>query len=80
MDKEKIEDYTIDIWPVSTKIVPDGGIGINWIGPIGWGECVIYWGEDNKLHADTECLSTKEDKKFLKMMLDKLIDEIIIDE
>ncbi len=73
--------YEIDeIWPVSTHVIPNGGIGINWSGPIGFGQCAIYWGDDNKLHADTECLCNDKDKNFLKMILNKLIDEIIIDE
>ena len=63
-------EYSIDkIWPVSTEIVPDGGIGIDWSGPIGWGQFVLYWEEDGKLHADTECLSSNEDKRFIKEIL-----------
>ena len=52
----KILTYSIDeIWPVNTTAAPNGGIGINWSGPIGFGELVLYWGEDNKLYADTNC-------------------------
>ena len=75
-----MNDYKItEIWPVSTKICPDGGIGINWTGPIGFGECIIYW-ENDKLHADTEYLCSNEDKRFLKTILNELINHIIIDE
>lgn len=68
-----IPEYRIDrVWPVSTKVIPDGGIGIDWVGPIGWGQLVLYWGEDNKLHADTECLSSNKDKRFIKEILNLL--------
>lgn len=74
-------EYSIDrIWPVSTKVAPDGGIGIDWSGPIGWGQLVLYWGEDNKLHADTECLSSNEDKRFIEKILKLLPTFIEVDE
>jgi len=70
-------EYTIDdLWPVSTEVVPNGGIGIDWSGPIGFGRFELFWGEDGKLHACTECLG----KKFIKRMFDLLIEEIVIDE
>lgn len=73
-------DYSIDeIWAVNTTLVPNGGIGINWSGPIGFGQFVLYWGEDNKLHADTEHLASNNNKIFLKKMLNLLADEIVID-
>lgn len=73
-------EYSIDeIWAINTEIVPDGGIGIDWSGPIGFGEFTLYWGKDNKLHADTEHLATNEDKDFIKIMLNLLVDKIIVD-
>lgn len=76
----KNNEYIINrIWPVSTKVIPDGGIGIDWSGPIGWGQLTLYWGEDEKLHADTEFLSTNEDKTFIKEILKILPEHIIVD-
>lgn len=73
-------DYQIDrVWAVSTKIIPNGGIGIDWSGSIGWGQLVLYWGEDNKLHADTEHLSSNEDKSFIKEILNLLPNYIEVD-
>ncbi len=73
-------NYYIDrVWPVSTKIIPNGGIGIDWSGPIGFGQLELYWGEDDKLHADTECLSSNEDKSFIKTILNLLPDFIEVD-
>lgn len=75
-----MNEYSIDeIWPVSTKICPNGGIGIDWSGPIGWGQLVLYWGKDDKLHADTECLSSNEDKSFIKIILNLLPNFIKVD-
>ena len=49
------ESTVIDnIFPVSTKIISDGGIDIWWTNNESNGEVVIYWGSDGKLHADTE--------------------------
>ena len=71
--------YIDEVWPISTEIVPNGGIGINWLGPIGFGQLILYWGEDGRLHADTECLSSSENKDFIKTMLNLLVNEVIID-
>lgn len=72
--------YEIDrVWAVSTQLCPNGGIGIDWSGPIGWGQLVLYWSDDNKLHADTEHLSSNEDKYFIKTILNLLPDFIEVD-
>ena len=72
--------YEIDrIWAVSTQLCPNGGIGIDWSGPIGWGQLVLYWGDDDKLHADTETLSSNEDKSFIKTILNLLPNFIEVD-
>ena len=76
----KNNEYIIDrVWPVSTKVIPDGGIGIDWSGPVGWGQLTLYWGEDEKLHADTEFLATNEDKTFIEKILKILPEHIIVD-
>ena len=72
--------YEIDrVWIVSTQLCPNGGIGIDWSGPIGWGQLVLYWGDDNKLHADTEHLSSNKDKSFIKTILNLLPNFIEVD-
>ncbi len=57
---DKMDDKNVvinEIWPVSTNVHPNGGIGIEWAANgIGFGEYVLFWGDDNKLHADTEYL------------------------
>ena len=71
-------DHNISIdgvWKVNTNIVPDGGFGIDWSCDLGWGQLELYWGDDDKIHADTECMG----KNFVKQVLTKLIDELVID-
>ena len=55
---DKMDDKNVvitEIWPLSTNVHPNGGIGISWAAKgIGFGEYVLFWGDDNKLHADTE--------------------------
>jgi len=68
-----------EVWAISTEIVPNGGIGIDWSGAIGFGQFILYWGEDGKLHADTEGLSSNENKDFIKAILNLLVEEIVVD-
>ena len=72
-------DYSIDeVWPVNTDFVPNGGIGINWSGPIGFGQFILYW-QDDELHVDTEYLFTNEDRNFIKTIFNLLADKVIVD-
>lgn len=68
-----------EIWPVSTKVKPNGGIGVYWSGDIGFGEFCLYWEDDGKLHADTEYLDKDNDKRFTEAILKLLVKEIVID-
>lgn len=70
-----------EVWPVSTDIHPNGGIGVSWSAQgIGFGEYVLWWGDDGKLHADTEYMDKGEHKEFTEAILAALVKEIIIDE
>lgn len=46
----------------------------------GFSEFVLKWGDDGKLHADTEFLDRGDDKRFTESILKLLVSEIIIDE
>lgn len=77
---DKCDDLQIDgVFPVRTDIYKNGGIGIEWSGAIGFGQFVLAWGEDGKLHADTEHLDRKEDMRFTQKLLSLLTEQIIID-
>ena len=69
-----------DVWPVRTDIHPNGGIGISWCAKgIGFGEYVLAWEDDGKLHADTEYMDKGEHKEFTEAIMAALVKEIIID-
>lgn len=69
-----------EVWPVSTKVAKNGGIGVYWSSDIGFGEFVLLWGDDGKLHAETEFLDREDDRRFTAAVLNLLVSEITIDE
>lgn len=80
LHKPRRELQIDEVWPVSTDICKKGGIGIDWSGDIGFGQWTVWWGEDGKLHADTECLDNNDSKKFTKAILERLVDLIVVDD
>ena len=46
-----------------------GGVTIRWAAPkIGFGELYIAWGDDGKLHIDTECMSNEFVSRVLALL------------
>ena len=41
---------------------------------------MLFWGEDGKLHADTEFMDRGEDKAFTAEIMRLLVEQIVIDE
>lgn len=81
MSHDKCSNLRInEVWPVNTSLFKNGGIGVYWSSDIGFGEFVLKWGDDGKLHANTEFLDRGEDKRFTEAILKLLVSEIIIDE
>lgn len=77
----KIENLTIDrIWIRQHDVCPNGVIGIDWSANIGFGQYVLVMGDDGKLHADSECMDRGENKEFIKALLNKMVDEIIVED
>ena len=56
------------------------GVIISWSANIGFGELTLYREEDNKWKAYTECMCNNEDKEFIRMVLNKWVDEMEVDE
>lgn len=78
---DKCSGLQIDeVWHVSTAVHPNGGIGVYWSGDVCFGEFVLAWGDDGKLHADTEHMDRGEDKRFTEAILKLLAAHIIIDD
>ena len=79
MKEKKYDIHIDDVWPVSREVFPLGGIGVNWHADIGFGEASLYFTNSGELHADTEYMCDHEDREFLKNVLAKLAEEVIID-
>ena len=54
------------------------GVIISWSANIGFGQLTIYK-DGEKWKADTECMCSKEDKEFIHMVMNKWIDDMIIE-
>lgn len=81
MKIDKCSGLQIDeVWPVSTVVYPNGGIGVYWSGDVGFGEFALIWGDDGKLHAHTEHMDRGEDKRFTEAILELLAAQITIDD
>lgn len=58
----------------------NGAIIIEWSSKdIGFGEFVLKFGDDNKLHAQTESMDADQDKEFTRKILHLLTDLVVID-
>ena len=67
--------------PCSTQVIPNGGVVIDWHADnIGFGQLAFWWDKDDKLHADTEFMSSSDNRDFLRKILELLADKIVIDE
>ena len=50
---------------------------LTWDSNIGFGEMTFYKDEEG-LNVETECMSDQEDKEFIKLVLDKFIEKLIV--
>ena len=53
----------------------DAAVIIPWQANTGWGEYTLYR-KNGKWLADSECMDSGEDKGFLRVLLDKLVEEV----
>jgi hypothetical protein len=51
------------------------GFCLNWGSNIGWGQ-MTFINNEGKLKVETECMSDNNDKKFIKLVLDKFIEKL----
>ena len=86
MARMSFEDMTKDleiteVWIAKHEHCPNGVIGIEWSAPnCGFGRYELVLGDDGKFHADSEHMDNGEDKKFLKLLLSKLPDIVVIED
>jgi hypothetical protein len=79
LDVNTLEIVDVDAWTrADTNGLARKIIRISWNANIGWGEYTLYE-EDGEWKGDSERMDTKnEEKKFLRALLDKFIEEIEI--
>ena len=68
------------VWIRQYEIYPNGVIGFDWAGSPGIGRYELIMDENDKLHLMSECMDKGDDKNFLKIILDKVTEDIIVDE
>lgn len=79
--KDLTADLEIEsIWIRQHEVCPNGVIGIDWSSAAGFGRYELIMQEDGTIHAYTEHMDSKEDKKFTKAILEKLLEKIVIEE
>lgn len=70
-----------EIWINRNEHCPNGVIGIEWSAPnCGFGQYVMYLGDDGLLHADSEHMDKGEDRRFTQLLLALLIEKVVIDD
>lgn len=75
----KIENLQIDEVK-SFENSRGNGVAILWNANIGFGELTLYQrNKDSKWGAYTECMCNNEDKEFIRMVLNKWVDEMEVD-
>ncbi len=73
-----IEIYDVIIDAFESSVSGKGVVRFEWDANIGFGIYELYEDDDNKWTADSECLDRGEDKNFLKLLLNKWVEQIEI--
>lgn len=82
-DKEPAKPKELDevrVWIRQHDICPNGVIGFDWSGSPGCGRYELIADKEEKLHAMSEYMDKGDDKNFLKIILDKVIEDVVVDE
>ena len=62
------------------ELCPNGGIRIEWSGPIGFGQYDLVIGDDGKIRGYSEHMEKTEDKYFSKELFRLLHEMIVVEE
>lgn len=68
-----VEFEDIDFWGPHER--NEGGMQINWLSNIGFGQLTVVK-RDGKIQCESEHMSNSTDKRFIKLVLQKLIDSL----
>lgn len=69
-----------EVWIRQHEHCPDGVIGFDWSSDAGFGRYELIMDKDGMLHAQSEHMDNNQDKTFIKALLEKLLDKIVVDE
>lgn len=75
-------EVEIEIDDVTALKNVDGvqAIIIGWSGNIGFGEYTLYTDGKGRWHGDSEHMDKGDDKEFIRLLLDKFVERLVIDE
>lgn len=68
-----------DVRIFKNEFIPNGGMTIDWVCNMGFGELSWFISKDGKLHAETECMASNGDKEFIKAVMNRLVDLMEVD-
>ena len=72
-------EVEIDYVTALTNVDGVQAIIIGWSSNIGFGEYTLYTDSKGKWHGDSECMDKGEDKEFIKLLMEKFVEELVID-
>lgn len=79
MARMSFEDMTKDLMITDINI-SENFIDISWAAPnCGFGHYTIQKDEDGSIHADSEHMDSREDKRFLQLLLNKIYEMTVVD-
>ena len=76
-----VEVYKVEAW--QNKMCPDGAIRLHWDGDCGWGYYDLIIETENgesKISGYSERMDTKDDKSFLKCLLEPLLERVVVED
>jgi len=71
MAKHNLQITDISFW--SPHENNNGGMRIEWVADIGWGQFNLYKDKEGNLHADTEYLGEEFAKEILSLVYNKIV-------
>lgn len=70
---------SVEIEAYESPLTHNDTIRISWSGSPGLGVYTLRKGNSGRWFADSECMDSKDNKDFIKSLLHKFVDDLIID-
>lgn len=72
--------YNISCHGFQNEICPNGALRISWDGTAGFGQLDVVFDENGKAHLYTEFMCSQNNKLFAYKVMQRMIDEAIVEE